>query len=131
MDAVLNAVIDLAENNLTLYSRIIIGAMPPNGGLSMYVGSGRPQNTFWNKGTHNIMFVTLNGKHIQQQKVIQELEKIHRYVTRLKKYPCGDEWQITDISTESFPGLIGQQADEQYLYGSSLKITFYLGGINE
>jgi hypothetical protein len=131
MDKILNAVIDMAENSLSLYSKITIGAMPPNGGLSMFVGASSPQNTFLNKGTHNTIYATLNGKHKKQQKVIEALESIHAFLSKRKSYPSGDDWQITDIATEAFPAYIGQESGEQWLYGSILKITFYLGGINE
>lgn len=125
MDAVLNAVIDLVETNLTLYSHITIGALPPNGGIAMFVGAGSPQNTFMDKDTHNVIYATLNGKHAKQKTVIEALESIHRYLTKLKGYPTGSDWQITDIATDAFPNLIGQESGEQWLYGSILKITFY------
>ena len=135
MDFIINAIINRLEKDLQLYSRITVGAMPANGSIAMYVGSGAPQSLFKNKATHETIYATVNAKHKEQQKAQQALEDIHVHLTRLKDYPSGTErhgigWQITSIATSSAPSFIGQDG-AQYLYGSIIKINFYYGGLHE
>lgn len=59
-DDVLTAVIDLAEQT-ELYSKIVIGPMPPENGISIAWGSGN-LNTFLDKKAAVSMSAVLNCK---------------------------------------------------------------------
>ena len=60
-DDVLTAVIDLAEQT-ELYSKIVIGPMPPENGISIAWGSGN-LNTFLDKKAAVSMSAVLNCKN--------------------------------------------------------------------
>jgi hypothetical protein len=126
---IINAVIDLCESNVDLYSSISVGALPPANGISLQVGAGNPEHTFFNKGTANSISVVVNSKHNSQNTACGVLDAIHLYLTRLKSYPSGKGWQITNIETVTSPNYIGQDGNQQYLYGSIIKIKFYLKGV--
>lgn len=128
LDFILDAIIEELEKHLALYSRIKVGSLPQRGGIAMYVGSGAPQSVFMDKGTLNTIYATANAKSKGQKQATAALEQIHSYLTRIKEYPSGEDWQIIDVSTSSAPSLIGQECDGDYLYGSILQIKFYYGG---
>lgn len=64
-DDVLTAVIDLAEQT-ELYSKIVIGPMPPENGISIAWGSGN-LNTFLDKKAAVSMSAVLNCKNSDQE----------------------------------------------------------------
>ena len=71
----------------------------------------------------------LNGKHTDEQILSAALGKIHTALSMATEYPAADNYQITDISTINAPGCLGREENEQWLYGSSLRVKFYLRGI--
>lgn len=121
---VLDAVIGMA-GSINLYAPVVVGALPPDNGISMTFSGGSPPSTFWNKGTIQAISVVLNGKHTNQKKVADVLSDIHASLTRRNEYPNTDDFQIMDIATISAPNLIGREQNDQWLYGSSLRITFF------
>ena len=103
-----------------------IGSMPADNGISVFVGTGYANETYMDKGMAYELHIVLNGKHAQQQIVSDTLNDLHVYLTQLKEYPANDYYQITDIETISAPSFIGREENKQYLYGSSLRVKFYL-----
>lgn len=103
-----------------------IGSLPADNGISVFIGTGYANETFMDKGMAYELHVVLNGKHGSQQMVSDTLNDLHRYLTQLKDYPSDNDYQITDISTISAPNFIGREENKQYLYGSSLRVKFYL-----
>ena len=123
---VLLSVIDLAEDNLTLYSPIKIGALPADNSLSIQITTGAADGTFMTKGMAYEITCVLNGKHESQKTVSDTLNDIHQYLTQLKAYPRTENtYQITNIETVSTPSYIDREANKQYLYGSSIRIKFF------
>lgn len=124
LDDVLNAVIDLAQATAP-YATIQIGALPTDNGISMTYGAGAPDETFLDKGATYTMHIVCNGKHTDQQTVINALSAIHEALTQATDYPKTTTWQITNIMTESAPTYLDRQPNDWWLYGSSLRIDFY------
>ena len=112
-DEVLLSVIAMAEE-ATLYASIIIGPMPPDNGLCMAWGSGAPNEIYLD-----------NGKHTDQQTVSNQLGAIHKNLSRRKWYPQNENFQILDISTSTAPQYVGREENDQWLYGSALRVKFY------
>ena len=125
-DEVLLAVVNLAQETQP-YSTIAIGSMPPENGISMAYSSGSLE-TYLNKKAAVTMSVVLNGKHDNQQTVLDTLGKIHTYLNMRNTYPQANNFQIVNILTTSPPSYLGREENRQWLYGSSLAIRFYLKG---
>ena len=125
-DEILQAVIDMAENAAGV--SIVTGSMPPDNGIAM-TGQAAPQSIFLDIGSNERMTVVCNGKNGNQQTVIQQLDAIHKSLTRRKDFPTGDGWQVYAIETVASPRLIGREANKQWLYGSSLLVKINTKGI--
>lgn len=123
---VLLSVVNLI-NKLHLYAPITIGPLPPNNGLSIAVSTSSTL-PFLNKNAAVEMTAVVNGKHTDQRIVSDSLGIIHSNLTRRKEYPESDSWQITDIQTISGPNYLGREQNSQWLYGSSIKIKFFVRG---
>lgn len=103
-----------------------IGSLPADNGISVFTGTGYANETFMDKGMAFELHLVLNGKHASQQIVSDALNDLHQYLTQLTDYPATSEYQITDIQTISAPSFIGREENKQYLYGSSLRVKFYM-----
>nr|DAF70105.1 MAG TPA: Minor capsid protein from bacteriophage [Caudoviricetes sp.] len=101
--------------------------MPPENGISMAYSSGSLE-TYLDKKAAVTMSVVLNGKHDNQQTVLDTLGKIHTYLNMRKTYPQTNNFQIANILTTSPPSYLGREENRQWLYGSSLAVRFYLKG---
>ena len=124
---VLQAVIDMAAN--TVGVSIVTGSLPPDNGLAM-TGSSGSSPIFLDIGSNERMNIVCNGKNVEQQAVIGQLDAIHAALTRTKHFPYTDRWQIYAIETTASPRLIGREQNSQWLYGSSLLVKFNVKGIN-
>lgn len=127
-DEILQAVIDMAKSAAGV--PIVTGSMPPMNGIAM-TGQSAPQTIFLDIGSDERMTVVCNGKNADQSTVIQQLDNIHRALTRRKDFPRGDGWQVYAIETVASPRLIGreQNPQAQWLYGSSLLVKINMKGI--
>ena len=135
-DAVLNAVIDMAE--AASGQKIVIGDNPPLGKISMN-GFASPSSIFLDIGSNERMTVSCNAKGYNQQEVAGMMNAIHDELTRRKDYPqgfadlvgSGPIWQIYSIETVASPRLIGKEANPRaaWLYGSTLLVKFNVKGI--
>ncbi|MFA5424451.1 MAG: hypothetical protein WC374_11410 [Phycisphaerae bacterium] len=126
---VLQAVRTLAISYATPYTTIDVGSTPSANGLAMYLGAGAPDAEDMNRGSRNTIFITLNGKDADQQKIVTTLSAIHKALNRLKDFPAGADWEILNIKTSAAPGYIEQESSGQWLYGSILTVEFYLKGV--
>lgn len=125
-DDVLTAVVDLAEQ-MKPFSKIIIGPMPPENGISLAWSSGN-LNTFLNKKAAVSMSAVLNCKNSDQVTAADTLGRLHTFLNMRKVYPTADNFQITNIETIAAPAYLGREENNQWLYGSSLEVKFYLRG---
>lgn len=123
---VLTAVCQLI-NDTAPYSNVVIGSLPPSNGISI-AWAASTNNPFWDKYAAVEMTAVLNGKHPDQSVVLDGLGKIHTALSLMKQYPSADHYQITDIATISAPSYLGREENNEWLYGSSLRVKFYLRG---
>ena len=126
-DEVLQAVRRMAEAAAGV--SIVTGSLPPDNGIAM-TGNASSYPIFLDIGSNEMMTVVCNGKNTEQQTVISQLDAIHADLTRRKRFPSSDTWQIYAIETMASPRLIGQEQNSQWLYGSSLQVKFNVKGIN-
>lgn len=124
-DKVINAILDLIEK---LGYTFVIGSNVMENSYACISSGSTPQYTFFDKNTDNQMTLALNGKNSNQKVLSNALNQIHHYLTRLKEYPHEDNFQIYNIETISSPHLIGREENNQWLYGSLIKIKFYTRG---
>ena len=127
-DEVLQTVINMAE--MAVGVPIVTGSLPPDNGIAMTGGSSSSP-IFLDIGSNETMNVVCNGKNTDQQAVINQLDTIHKVLTRRKDYPTGTGWQVYAIETVSSPRLLGREQNSQWVYGSSLTVKFNVKGITE
>lgn len=127
-DEILQAIIDMAENAAGI--PIVTGSMPPDNGIAM-TGQAFSNPIFLDMGSNERMNIVCNGKNGDQKSVIDQLDVIHKSLTRRKDYPTGNGWQVYAIETVSSPRLIGREENPQaqWLYGSSLLVKINMKGI--
>lgn len=123
---VLKAVIGLM-NESKPYSTIYVGSAVPRNGISVLPNPASP-NAFLDKNAVVEWIIALNGKNENQMIVFETLNMIHLSLTRRKKYPSSINFQIYDIDTIGSPRLIGREGNDQWIYGSLLRIKFYMRG---
>lgn len=123
---VLNSVIELMEETKP-YARIVVGSNVPANGICV-LPTPATSRAFLDKNTDMEWIIALNGKNADQLTVFEALSRIHTLLTRRKDYPSDSNYQIYDISTAAGPRLIGRQENDQWIYGSSLRIRFYMRG---
>lgn len=122
---ILAAVIGLAQAT-NPYATITVGALPADDGICMTYATGAPSSTFLDKGMAYQLSLVLNAKNTSQQAAQEALDAIHVALTQATTYPSGETWQITDIETVAAPSYLDREQNSQWLYGSSLRIKFYL-----
>ena len=125
LEQVLMAVLGMAQAT-NPYATITIGALPADDGICMAPASAAPDTTFFSKGMAYQRSIVLNGKHSDQNMVSSALSDIHLALTQAKKYPNEEKFQITNIETISAPSYLSREQNNQWLYGSSLRVRFYL-----
>lgn len=126
-DDVLLAVIDMAAETEP-YSNIVIGALPPDNGISLTWATGGVSETYWDKNMVYEKAAVLNGKHLNAQTVADALGKIHLALTRTKSYPATAQYQILDIASVATPAYLDREENGQVLWGSSLQVRFFVKG---
>lgn len=127
-DEILQAVIDMAENAAGV--SIVTGSNPPKNGVAM-TGQAASSTIFLDIGSNERMSVLCNGKNANQKTIIDQLDAIHKSLTRRKDYPTGNGWQIFSIETVASPRLIGREEnpEAQWVFGSSLLVKINVKGI--
>ncbi|MDL2257586.1 hypothetical protein LJC42_00305 [Eubacteriales bacterium OttesenSCG-928-K08] len=131
LDAVFQAVRDMAIAFCTPYKTIDSGAMPKDNGLAMFLGPGAPTDTYLDRATTDSITIALNGKHSKQQVVLAALSNIHHALSVLDAYPEGDGWKILEIETSARPSYVDREdsGSKQWIYGSLLNVTVYFKGV--
>lgn len=124
IEDVLDAVRALAQAT-NPYATITRAALPPENGISIFLGAGRATNTFMTKSMRYSLDVVLNGKHSNEATVRGDLCKIHDALVKATSYTSATGYQITSIITATSPTRIEREANGQILYGSALTVTFY------
>ena len=105
----------------TEYSRVLVGALPPDDSMVMAVSAGAEENTSLDLPGALNLDIVLNAKHREQDNVMAALFDVHTQVPRMMDLPRGNGWQILSVSTSSAPSFIEYDGD-QWLYGSALEV---------
>ena len=119
-------VVTLAQAAVT--PSIVVGALPPLDGISMAISTGTTNETMLNKGQLQQFSVVINAKSSNQQNALEWLALIHEALTFTKTYPSGANWQITNIESSELPCYIDREQNNQYLYGSAVRVYYYMKG---
>lgn len=125
-DEILQAIINMAEEAAGV--SIVTGSMPPDNGIAM-TGQAAPQTIMLDIGSNERMSIVCNGKNRDQQTVIDQLDAIHRSLTRRKDFPIGNDWQVYAIETVASPRFLGREQNSEWLYASSLLVKINTKGI--
>lgn len=126
IDEMIGRVADLAETTEP-YAPIVFGSDPPLNGICMIRNGGYAQETHLDKGMLYSVPVLINGKHTNQQTVLDALTAIHEALTKKTNYNdvSTDAVQVVDITTTAAPSVIGREQNNQWIVGSSIGVYFY------
>lgn len=122
---VLQAIVNLI--NTETQQTVVIGPLPPDNGVSIAWASNA-YNSFMSRNATVDMTAVLNSKDTSQQAAMDVLGEIHTTISNMKNFPSADNYQITDITTATGPNYIGREENNQWLYGSSLRVKFFIRG---
>lgn len=122
---IINNLLPLIKSQTSV--NVVLGTNIPENSLCLRWRSN-PSEVYMSKDSYNSMTVLLNGKNIDQQAIATTLNAIHHYLNKLKQnqIPIGENTQIINIQTSSSPELIGVEENGQWIYGSSLLVTYYI-----
>lgn len=104
---------------------ITIGALPADCGLSVMIDGGGPVNTFMNKGEQYELDIVFNGKHKDQNLLLDTMNEAHKAISKSRAYRNTNDYQITNIATYSAPRYLDRDERGMFLYGSSLRVKFF------
>ena len=105
---------------------IVVGSLPPLDGVSMAISMGMTESTYLNKGFSQTLSIVINAKSSNQQNALEWLALIHEALTMTESYPSGTNWQITNIESSELPCYIDREQNNQYLYGSAVRVYYYI-----
>lgn len=129
----MNAISEMIENLADLaettspYASIVFGSDPPLNGICMIQNGGYSPEKHLGNGKMFSVPVLLNGKHADQETVLDALTAIHVAVTQHINYSdiSTDDIQVVDVSTTAAPSVVGREQNKQWLVGSSFAVYFY------
>lgn len=116
-------IVDLVDALPQLYAKPVIGSTPPENGISfVYAGGGRDKymHTAEQSGT---ALLTVSAKHEWQGTALSVLVQIHDALCGMDRMT--DTYRICDIRTASAPTCAGQEESGQWVYTSSLEVSYF------
>ena len=116
-----------AADALGLYATIVYGSDPPENGICMIQAAGAPTEKHFDTGMLYGLSVLLNGKHSDQQTLLDALTQIHTALTKRNDFSdfSTTDAQVLSIMTTSSPQIIGREQNNQWIAGSSFEVSFY------
>ena len=127
MNEVVEAVINLM-NGLHLFATVTRGALPTGPGIVCEPGPSSTSETYLDKGQYIPLDVTINAKHSNLQTLSDDMARIFEELTRLRTYPSAQGWEIVDITTYTWPSVIGREDNNQWLMAGALSVRYYFMG---
>lgn len=123
-----DAILDMIQGLTTF--QVVLGSNPTKESIALG-GYGAPRRIYKDKDTDYVLNLTINGKSASQQKIEQELSKIHRKLMLRSDYPQDDNWHIYSIETIASPRLIAVEESDRakWIYGSGIAVKFYHRGL--
>lgn len=126
IDTIMNAVQAMVQQLVSM--PVVVGSMPPDEGYAVGYAGGAPSETFRTLNANYQLPIVFNGKSADQQKLVEEMDRVHLALTTSKVLPFSDDWQIYAITTSAAPQLLGREENRNWIYGSSLRVLFYMKG---
>ena len=122
-----------AADALGLYAPVVYGSDPPENGICMIQAAGAPSEKHLDTGMLYRLSVLLNGKHSNQQTVLDALTAVHKALTKTNDFSSlsTDGVQVVTVMTTSSPMVIGREQNNQWICGSSLEVSFYWREAND
>ena len=116
-----------AADALGLYATIVYGSDPPENGICMIQAAGAPTEKHLDANMLYRLSVLLNGKHSNQQTLLDALTQIHTMLTNRNDFSdfSTTDAQVLSIMTTSSPQIIGREQNNQWIAGSSFEVSFY------
>lgn len=127
INTIMNAVQAMVQQMVNM--PVVIGSMPPDEGYAVGYAGGSPSETFRSLNANYTMPIVFNGKSADQQKLVEEMDRVHLALTTSKVLPFSDDWQIYAITTSAAPQLLGREENQNWIYGSSFRVLFYMRGV--
>ena len=126
ISAIMDKIADAADA-LGLYATIVYGSDPPENGICMIQAAGAPTEKHFDTGMLYRLSVLLNGKHSDQQTLLDALTRIHTALTKRNDFSdfSTTDAQVLSIMTTSSPQIIGREQNNQWIAGSSFEVSFY------
>lgn len=121
INSAVEAVIELIDS-LELFSSMTRGALGTGKTLVCEIGPTSPESVFLDKHQYIPIDLTINGKNGNLLTLSEDLNKIHESLTMRTTYPSGDNWEITDITTQTEPQIIGREEDNSWIMASALLV---------
>jgi len=116
-----------AAETTSPYANIVFGSDPPLNGICMIQNGGYMPEQHLDRNALFSLPVLLNGKHTNQQTVLDAITAIHEALTKKTNYNdvSTDAVQVVDITTTAAPSVIGREQNNQWIVGSSIGVYFY------
>lgn len=127
INEVIEAVIGMM-NATEPFAAVTRGALPTGPGLTCEVGPSAPEAVYLDKNSLVPLSLVLNGKHGNLETLSEALNRIHSALTRATAYPCGEGFEIVDITNDTLPQIIGREDDNEWLMASALSVKYYWKG---
>lgn len=106
------------------YASVLIGSTPAENGIGIAWTGGQEKRYINSTAMQTIMTVTLHAKHESQLVALQALGRIHAALTAIRRFPNTGHYRIFSIKTQSAPASAGREQSGQWMYVSSLVVTF-------
>lgn len=130
MKSIVNRVVESVMeliNDMDNFAPIRRGALGTDPGLVCEIAPSTVDAVFLDKNSYIFLDLTMNGKHKNLELLSDTMHNISDTLTRLKKYPSGDGWEIVDITAGNPPEatVIGREDNGEWLMASSVIIKYY------
>lgn len=110
---------------LGLFATISRGALGSGNDLTCEVGPSGADEVYLDKNQYIVIDLTINGKHTNLRTLSDDLNKIHESLTMLTAYPSMESWKIVDITTLTFPQVIGREENNAWMMASALNVKVH------
>ena len=108
-----------------LFATMTRGALGTGNYLACEIGPTSPEAVFLDKNKYIPIDFTINGKNTDLLILSDAINRIHEYLTMLREYPSGDNWEIVDISTMTEPQIIAREDNNAWIMASALTVNVY------
>lgn len=106
------------------YAPILVGATPAENGIGIAWTGGTEKWYRHTSAAKTSMTVVLNAKHKSQATALNALSRIHAAMNAIRRFEPTDAYRIFSIKTQNAPAFAGREKSGQWVYVSSLTVTF-------